>query len=186
MKEFIIMADGTCDLDAATAEKYGIKIIPGHLVFPEQGDIPSFSEWTTVGRDEFYADLKKRPDEYATSPANVEEFAAAMEPYAEQGDEILVMTISSGISGAFNFASRAAEQVLKKYPEAKIEVHGEALPFESRGGYKLDKALRVFPVDPAGKTCLDCGASTGGFTDVLLQHGARKVYAVRSFQASCP
>ena len=121
MKEFIIMADGTCDLDAATAEKYGIKIIPGHLVFPEQGDIPSFSEWTTVGRDEFYADLKKRPDEYATSPANVEEFAAAMEPYAEQGDEILVMTISSGISGAFNFASRAAEQVLKKYPEAKIE-----------------------------------------------------------------
>jgi len=63
-------------------------------------------------------------------------------------------------------------------PEAKIEVHGEALPFVSRGGFKLDKALRVFPVDPAGKTCLDCGASTGGFTDVLLQHGAKKVYAV--------
>ena len=63
-------------------------------------------------------------------------------------------------------------------PEAKIEVHGETLPFVSRGGYKLDKALKVFPVDPAGKTCLDCGASTGGFTDVLLQHGAGKVYAV--------
>ena len=63
-------------------------------------------------------------------------------------------------------------------PEAKIEVHGETLPFVSRGGYKLDKALRVFPVDPAGKVCLDCGASTGGFTDVLLQHGAGKVYAV--------
>ncbi len=63
-------------------------------------------------------------------------------------------------------------------PEAKIEVHGETLPFVSRGGYKLDKALKVFPVDPAGKVCLDCGASTGGFTDVLLQHGAGKVYAV--------
>ena len=63
-------------------------------------------------------------------------------------------------------------------PEAKIELHGEALPFVSRGGFKLDKALKVFPVDPAGKTCLDCGASTGGFTDVLLQHGAKKVYAV--------
>ncbi len=63
-------------------------------------------------------------------------------------------------------------------PEAKIEVHGDALPFVSRGGYKLDKALRVFPVEPAGKVCLDCGASTGGFTDVLLQHGAAKVYAV--------
>ena len=63
-------------------------------------------------------------------------------------------------------------------PAAKIEIHGEALPFVSRGGYKLDKALKVFPVDPAGKICLDCGASTGGFTDVLLQHGAEKVYAV--------
>ena len=63
-------------------------------------------------------------------------------------------------------------------PDAKIEVRGEALPFVSRGGYKLDKALKVFPVDPAGKHCIDCGASTGGFTDVLLQHGAARVYAV--------
>lgn len=63
-------------------------------------------------------------------------------------------------------------------PDASIEVRGEALPFVSRGGWKLDKALRVFPVDPAGKRCIDCGASTGGFTDVLLQHGAEKVYAV--------
>ena len=63
-------------------------------------------------------------------------------------------------------------------PEAAIEVRGEALPFVSRGGFKLDKALKVFPIDPSGKTCLDCGASTGGFTDVLLQHGAKKVYAV--------
>ena len=63
-------------------------------------------------------------------------------------------------------------------PEARIEVRGEAIPFVSRGGFKLDKALKVFPVDPAGKVCIDCGASTGGFTDVLLQHGAAKVYAV--------
>ena len=63
-------------------------------------------------------------------------------------------------------------------PEAKLEVRGDALPFVSRGGYKLDKALKVFPVDPAGEVCIDCGASTGGFTDVLLQHGAAKVYSV--------
>ena len=63
-------------------------------------------------------------------------------------------------------------------PESSIEVHGDAIPFVSRGGYKLDKALKVFPIDPAGKVCIDCGASTGGFTDVLLQHGARKVFAV--------
>lgn len=62
--------------------------------------------------------------------------------------------------------------------DAKIEVRGSACPYVSRGGFKLEKALKVFPVEPAGKTCIDCGASTGGFTDVLLKNGAKKVYAV--------
>jgi 23S rRNA (cytidine1920-2'-O)/16S rRNA (cytidine1409-2'-O)-methyltransferase len=50
--------------------------------------------------------------------------------------------------------------------------------YVSRGGDKLEHALRSFAIDPAGLTCVDLGASTGGFTDCLLQHGARKVYAV--------
>ena len=62
--------------------------------------------------------------------------------------------------------------------DAAVEVRGEKLPFVSRGGLKLQKALDVFGVDPAGLTCVDCGASTGGFTDCLLQRGARHVYAV--------
>ena len=63
-------------------------------------------------------------------------------------------------------------------PDAIPDVRLKELPFVSRGGYKLDKAIQVFSIDPAGKLCIDCGASTGGFTDVLLQHGAKKVYAV--------
>ncbi|MBQ3257402.1 MAG: TlyA family RNA methyltransferase [Oscillospiraceae bacterium] len=63
-------------------------------------------------------------------------------------------------------------------PDANIEVRGNALPYVSRGGFKLEKALKVFPVDPTDKVCIDCGASTGGFTDVLLKNGAAKVYAV--------
>jgi len=51
-------------------------------------------------------------------------------------------------------------------------------PFVSRGGDKLEHALRTFGFDPAGMTCVDVGASTGGFTDCLLQHGAERVYAV--------
>jgi 23S rRNA (cytidine1920-2'-O)/16S rRNA (cytidine1409-2'-O)-methyltransferase len=62
--------------------------------------------------------------------------------------------------------------------EARIELRGDAVPYVSRGGLKLEKALRVFSVDPAGWVCVDCGASTGGFTDVLLKNGAEKVYAV--------
>ena len=85
-------------------------------------------------------------------------------------------TIMSGL--VFVNGQRADKPGMAVDPAATIELHGEALPFVSRGGYKLDKALKVFPVDPAGKVCIDCGASTGGFTDVLLQHGAAKVYAV--------
>lgn len=63
-------------------------------------------------------------------------------------------------------------------PDADVEVKGAALPYVSRGGFKLEKALKVFPADPTDKVCIDCGASTGGFTDVLLKNGAAKVYSV--------
>lgn len=85
-------------------------------------------------------------------------------------------TIMSGL--VFVNGQRADKPGMPVATNAAIEVRGDALPFVSRGGFKLDKALKVFPVDPAGKVCIDCGASTGGFTDVLLQHGAARVYAV--------
>ncbi|HLH38591.1 MAG TPA: TlyA family RNA methyltransferase [Bryobacteraceae bacterium] len=61
--------------------------------------------------------------------------------------------------------------------DARVEVM-ERMPYVSRGGYKLAGALDHFGIDPAGRVCLDVGASTGGFTDVLLQRGAARVYAV--------
>ena len=62
--------------------------------------------------------------------------------------------------------------------ETRIEVRGNACPYVSRGGLKLEKALRDFGVDPTGFVCSDSGASTGGFTDCLLQKGAKKVFAI--------
>ena len=64
--------------------------------------------------------------------------------------------------------------------DAFLEVKGDTCPYVGRGGYKIAKALDVFGIDPAGLVCLDIGASTGGFTDCLLQRGAKKVYAVDS------
>jgi 23S rRNA (cytidine1920-2'-O)/16S rRNA (cytidine1409-2'-O)-methyltransferase len=61
---------------------------------------------------------------------------------------------------------------------AKIEVIGKAEPYVSRGGRKLEAALDVFRIDPHGLIAMDVGASTGGFTDCLLQRGAQRVYAV--------
>ena len=59
-----------------------------------------------------------------------------------------------------------------------IEVRGAVCPYVSRGGLKLEKALRDFGVNPEGYVCSDSGASTGGFTDCLLQQGAKKVFAI--------
>jgi 23S rRNA (cytidine1920-2'-O)/16S rRNA (cytidine1409-2'-O)-methyltransferase len=62
--------------------------------------------------------------------------------------------------------------------DAEIRIKGETLRYVGRGGLKLETALREFNIDPAGKNCIDVGASTGGFTDCLLQNGAGRVWAV--------
>lgn len=62
--------------------------------------------------------------------------------------------------------------------EARLEIEGETLKYVGRGGWKLEGALDDFHVDPTGVVALDAGSSTGGFTDCLLQHGARRVWAV--------
>jgi 23S rRNA (cytidine1920-2'-O)/16S rRNA (cytidine1409-2'-O)-methyltransferase len=71
-------------------------------------------------------------------------------------------------------AAKAGQAVAE---ECRVEVIGE-MPFVSRGGMKLSAALDRFAIDPGGKVCLDIGASTGGFTDCLLQRGAARVHAV--------
>jgi 23S rRNA (cytidine1920-2'-O)/16S rRNA (cytidine1409-2'-O)-methyltransferase len=63
-------------------------------------------------------------------------------------------------------------------PGVRLEIRGQDHPWVSRGGLKLAHALHHFGLSPADRTCLDIGASTGGFTDVLLAHGAAKVHAV--------
>ena len=121
MKNFVIIADGTCDLKEEFRKKYDIDVIPGHIKLPDGSEIEAYLDWNTTSRDEFYADLKKNPNGYSTSPANVTQFTAKYSELIEKGEnQILVMTISSGISGAFNFAQKAREETLEKYPEAKI------------------------------------------------------------------
>lgn len=63
-------------------------------------------------------------------------------------------------------------------PSVQIEVRAKQMPYVSRGGFKLEKALDVFPIDLNGRICMDVGSSTGGFTDCMLQNGASKVYAI--------
>lgn len=82
-------------------------------------------------------------------------------------------------AGLVTVDGAVAEKPAQKIGEgAAVAMAGAAHPYISRGGVKLAAALDAFGIDPAGKICLDLGASTGGFTDVLLRRGAAKIYAV--------
>ena len=83
------------------------------------------------------------------------------------------------MSGLVYVSGQKADKPGMSFDEnSEIEVRGATCPYVSRGGLKLEKALRDFGVDPTDYVCSDSGASTGGFTDCLLQQGARKVFAI--------
>lgn len=95
------------------------------------------------------------------------------------------LTDSRAKAGALIMAGQVfvnGQKALKSGQNVKeddqIEVRGEKMPFVSRGGYKLDKAVKAFDLSLQDKICMDIGASTGGFTDCMLQNGAVKVYAI--------
>lgn len=121
-ENFVIMADATCDLNEQMQQEYGIKIVASHINLPDGRCIPSFLKWEEFDRDEFYSNLKNNPTGYTTAPPNVEEFSAVFEEYAKQGIPVLLLTISSGISGTYNFAELAKKAVCEKYPEAVIRI----------------------------------------------------------------
>ena len=85
-------------------------------------------------------------------------------------------TIMSGL--VFINGQRADKPGTPVAEDAAVEIRGSTLRYVSRGGLKLEKALEIWPIDLRGKICMDVGASTGGFTDCMLQNGAKKVYAV--------
>ena len=83
------------------------------------------------------------------------------------------------MAGAVYIDGQKAYKAGDKIKEGQmIEVKGETLPFVSRGGLKLDKSIKCFNLDLEGAVCADIGASTGGFTDCMLQNGASKVYSI--------
>ena len=82
------------------------------------------------------------------------------------------------MAGVVYINGQKADKAGDTVPEgAVVEVRGKDIGYVSRGGLKLEKAMKEFPLTPADKVCMDIGASTGGFTDCMLQNGARKVYA---------
>jgi 23S rRNA (cytidine1920-2'-O)/16S rRNA (cytidine1409-2'-O)-methyltransferase len=103
---------------------------------------------------------------------DAELFARGLVPSRERG-RALIMAGAVYVGGQ---KALKAGQTVK--PDDLIEVRENDNPFVSRGGLKLQKAMQTFPITLEDKVCMDVGASTGGFTDCMLQSGARKVYAI--------
>lgn len=120
MKKFVILPDVTCDLSEELRKKFDIEYVKGHIVFPDKVEREGVLEWRYNTREEFYKDLKKNPNGYSTSPANIDEFKAAFIKYIKEGYDVLSLSISSALSGTYNFALKARDAVLEEYPDAKI------------------------------------------------------------------
>ena len=83
------------------------------------------------------------------------------------------------MAGLVTVDGRIEDKAGQKFdPELEFAVKQKLCPYVSRGGLKLEKAMNCFPIDLKDGVCMDMGASTGGFTDCMLQNGARKVYAL--------
>ena len=94
---------------------------------------------------------------------------------AESREKAQAMILAGEVRVSGERSDKAGAQISE---DARIEISSASQKYASRGGLKIEGALEDFGIDISGKVCLDIGASTGGFTDCLLQHGARKVYAV--------
>ena len=95
--------------------------------------------------------------------------------YAQSRERAKALIMSGIVFVDEQKVDKAGEMIAE---DAKVEVRGHDIGYVSRGGLKLEKSMEVFPMRPEGKICMDIGASTGGFTDCMLQNGAVRVYAV--------
>ena len=142
MGKFAIVTDSFCELDKNIRHEFDIDFVPGHITFPDGSEKNLNLEWDIIGKDDFYAQLKKNPDAFKTSPANVAEITQKFESYAKEGRDILSISISSAISGTYNFTLQAKKAICEKYPDVKV-VCIDSLRYGAAFGLMCMKASRM-------------------------------------------
>ena len=121
MDKYIILADVTCDLSEEIRNQFKIEdYVKGHIHFSDDRDFNTTLDWSNISREEFYKALSNKRIEISTAPASPEEYYEKIRCYAEQGYDILSMSLSSKISSTFNVANGALTRVSKEFPERKV------------------------------------------------------------------
>ena len=119
--KYIILADLTCDLNEEIRKEFNVEdYIKGHVTISDGRDLPTLLDWSAISREDFYTALSDKKIQITTAAANIDEYYSVFEGYVKQGYSILSMSISSKISGTYNFACTAAERIRESYPEADI------------------------------------------------------------------
>ncbi|MDR0470059.1 MAG: TlyA family RNA methyltransferase [Peptococcaceae bacterium] len=116
-----------------------------------------------------------QPEKKATGTKERADLLLVKQGLAPSREKAKAMIMAGQVFEGTNRIDKAGEMI---GGEKELNVKGQRMPYVGRGGFKLEKALEVFPIDLKDKTMLDIGASTGGFTDCALQHSAAKIYAV--------
>jgi DegV family protein with EDD domain len=121
MSNFAIVTDSFSELSEDIRKEFDIDFVPGHITLADGIERNLNLKWDIISKDDFYSQIKKNPDVFKTCPANVAEITEKFESYAREGRDILSISISTSISGTYNFTLQAKQAVNEKYPDVKIE-----------------------------------------------------------------
>ena len=120
MKSFAIIADNSCALRKEYRERFGVDaIVYGTITYPDGRTEPGDLDYERITPEEYFRSMTKKAM-YKTACANIDQMIDAMEPFAKEGKDIVFLTISSALSGTYNFAVKAAEQIMEKYPGVHV------------------------------------------------------------------
>lgn len=143
MKKFVIIADGTSDISEAMQKEFDIRVVSGFMHLPDNTEKRQFLTWSSdAEREDFYNKLKKNPNGFSTSPANPDMYAEVFREYASQGVEVLMISMSSTMSGSHDFAVKGREQVVAENPNAVIQII-DSLRFGPGYGLMVVKAAQL-------------------------------------------
>lgn len=122
-KRFVIISDVTSDLDLSIRERFDLEYLPGHIVNEKGEDCLTDLDWKLYKcPEDFYKVLSKNAGKITTSPASIEETKKEFKKYLEQGLDIIHLSLSSGLSGSYKFAQKAADELKEEYQDRQIFV----------------------------------------------------------------
>ncbi len=149
-EQFALVTDFGCALTEDLRARFGIDAyVNGNVTYPDGHTVKSDLDWKTMTPEQYFNSFKDKKFILKTSCPNIDEIEGLFLPFAKAGRDVLMVTISHGLSGTYNFALKAAENVMKQYPGVKINVV-DSLRYSTAQGMLLSYASKL---RNEGKSC---------------------------------